>query len=414
MFEALGEIVYRRRWLTLALAIAFLAASVAMLVRGGALTSGTIHGLEAGRAGEIVSEVLGHPADSTFVAVLRADDLDPGSDAYRAALRRALDPLRADSRVLSVVGPEDAPSSMRAGMINGPARSAIVLVTLAGDARTALAAYPAVRERLRSDRLAITCTGRIPFLSDMDRTLERDLRRAELISLPVALLILLLVFRTAVAALLPVAVGGLAVAGGLAIVLGVSRHTEVAQYTINVGSLLGLGLAIDYSLFTVSRYREELARGHDYPTALSRAVGKAGRVVAFSGVAVGTGLTGLLFFDGSYLVSMGMGGAIVVALAVIFALTFLPALLAVLGPRIHAGRLPFVGEARHVGPWRRVATWVMRHPVAVLVPTLAVLLLMGVPFLHVRLGGATRVCSAPTWRRAGATNHSSGTSPTRR
>jgi uncharacterized membrane protein YdfJ with MMPL/SSD domain len=403
MFEALGKIIYRNRWLTLALATAFLVASVAMLVRGGALTSGTIHGLESGDAGELVSEVLGHSADNTFVAVMHAGDLDPDGDAYRRAVRQALEPLRTDPRVLSVLGPEDAPPPMRPRMVNAAARSVFALVTLAGDERTALAAYPAVRARLRSDRLTIGCTGRIPFLSDMNRTLERDLLRAELISLPVALLILLLVFRTAVAAVLPVGVGGLAVAGGLAIVLGVSGHTDIAQYTVNVSSLLGLGLAIDYSLFTVSRYREELAAGHDYPEALSRAVGRAGRVVAFSGLAVSTGLAGLLFFDGSYLVAIGMGGAIVVVLAVTFALTFLPALLAVLGPWIHAGRLPGSREDRPPGVlWHRLATWVMRRPVAVLVPTLAALLLMGVPFLHVRLAaGDVRELSADVEARRG-------------
>jgi len=403
MFETLGRIIFRHRWLTLALATVFLAASVAMLVRGGALTSGTIHGLEAAEAGELVSEVPGHPGETTFVAVLHAEDLDVSSDAYRAAVRQALAPLRADPRVRSVLGPEDVPPPVQARMVNASARSSMALVTLAGDARTALAAYPAVRERLRSDRLGIECTGRIPFLSDLNRTLERDLLRAELISLPVALIILLLVFRTVVAALLPVGVGGLAVAGGLAIVLGISRYTEVAQYAINVCSLLGLGLAIDYSLFTVSRYREELAAGHDYPEALARAVGKAGRVVAFSGLAVSTGLAGLFFFQGSYLVTIGMGGAVVVVLAVTFALTFLPALLAVLGPWIHAGRLPF-GRTDRPGRqvWHRVATWVMRRPVVVLIPTLGALLLMGVPFLHVRLaGGDVRELSADVEARRG-------------
>jgi len=124
--------------------------------------------------------------------------------------------------------------------------------------------------------------------------------------------------------------------------------------------------------------------------------------VAFSGVAVGTGLAGLLFFDGSYLVGIGVGGAIVVMLAVIFALTFLPALLAVLGPRIHAGRLPFGRSGWAQGLWHRMATWVMRRPVAVLVPTLGVLLLMGVPFLHVRLaGGDVHVLSADVEARRG-------------
>jgi RND superfamily putative drug exporter len=228
----------------------------------------------------------------------------------------------------------------------------------------------------------------MPFVSDLNRTLERDLFKAEIVSLPLALLILLLVFRTVVAAILPVAVGGLAVVGGVAVVLAISRVTDIAQYTINVCSLIGLGVAIDYSLFTVSRYREELLEGHDYPEALRRAMAASGRVVAFSGAAVGTGLGGLLFFEHSYLWAMGVGGAVVVALAVLFALTFLPALLAVLGPRIDWGRLPFRSLAPSGKLWHRTAEWVMRRPVQVLVPTLALLVFMAIPFWHLRMAAA--------------------------
>src|SRR5262249_39319766 len=144
-------------------------------------------------------------------------------------------------------------------------------------------------------------------------------------------------------------------------------------------------VAIDYSLFTVSRYREELEAGLDYEAALVKSVAKSGRVVAFSGAAVGTGLCGLLFFRGSYLGALGIGGAVVVFLAALFALTFLPALLAVLGPWIHAGKMPFLGQSVSTDRWRRVALWVMNRPVLVLVPTLALLLAMGGPFLRLRL-----------------------------
>src|SRR5690606_18671736 len=155
----------------------------------------------------------------------------------------------------------------------------------------------------------------LPFMSNLNAQLGRDLLIAELISLPLALLVLLWVFRTGVAAMLPVGVGGLAVLGGIAIVFGLSHVADISQYTINVCSLIGLGVAIDYSLFTVARYREELSLGYDYREALVRAVDHAGRVVAFSALAVGSGLAGLLFFDGSYLMTMGVGGTIVVALA---------------------------------------------------------------------------------------------------
>ena len=196
-------------------------------------------------------------------------------------------------------------------MLDGPGSTAYALVTMRGDSKRALADYPGVRSRLHSDRLEIACTGHLPFMENLDRTLEHDLLRAEIVSMPLALFVLLFVFRTVVAAALPVGVGGLAVVGGIAIVLQLSHVTDIAQYTINVCSLIGLGVAIDYSLFMVSRYREELAAGRDRRDAIVHTMGTAGRVVGFSGVAVGTGLSGLLFFEGSYLRSMGIGGAIV-------------------------------------------------------------------------------------------------------
>src|SRR6185503_6160091 len=119
---------------------------------------------------------------------------------------------------------------------------------------------------------------------------------------------LLFVFRSVVAALIPVGVGALAVASGIAVVVVLSHHVEIAQYTINMCSLIGLGVAIDYSLFIVSRYREELGAGLDYPDALRATMRSTGRMVVFSGFAVMTGLAGLLLFPRSYLLSMGLGG----------------------------------------------------------------------------------------------------------
>jgi RND superfamily putative drug exporter len=388
MFEALGATIYRHRWLTLLLAGAFLLASLTTLFFGGDLTGGTIHGIESERAQTIAATIQGRSVETTFIAVFHHPTLDARDGAFHEAMQRALEPLRADPAVQSILTPDDAGPFLAPGMINGAAHAGFALVSLRGDFKAALHAYPTVRAELKSDSLAIACTGQVAFMNDLDHVLEHDLLRAELVSLPLALLVLLFVFRTAVAAALPVGVGALAVVGGIAVVLGLSRHTEIAQYTINVCSLIGLGVAIDYSLFTVSRYREELAAGHDYPIALARAMRRAGRVVAFSGLAVGTGLAGLLFFEGSYLHAMGIGGAVVVALAVIFALTFLPALLAVLGPRIHAGAMPIPDVALRAGIWHVTAEWVMRRPVRVLLPTLGFLLFLGFPFLHLNLTAA--------------------------
>ncbi len=402
MFAALARFIHRRRWSTLAASTLFLAASIAMVVRGGKLTGGSFGDREAEKTQRLVEQVLGHSTDTTFVVIFHSDALDPREQPFQAAMKAALAPLASDPDVLSVMAPDDAPVVFAPAMVNGTARSAIAMVSLKGDFKEAIARYPVVRARLRSAELAITCTGKVPFLDNFDRVLQHDVIRAEIVSLPLALLVLLLVFRTAVAAALPVGVGALAVVGGIAVVLGLSHVMDIAEYTINVCSLIGLGVAIDYSLFTVSRYREELDAGHDYPEALARALEGAGRVVCFSGLALGTGLGGLLFFSGSFLFAMGIGGAVVVALAMMFALTFLPALLAVLGPRIHAWRVPIPRFGPSEGFWQRAAAWVMRRPVAILVPTLALLLLMGSPFLRLEMTEAdVRVLGVEVEARAG-------------
>jgi RND superfamily putative drug exporter len=387
-FERLGSWVYRRRWVTLAASTLFLALAVATLVRGGQLTGPTIHGIESERAQAVVEQVLGHTMDTTLIAIFRAEKMDPRNLDFQAALRRALEPLRRDPNVSSVMTSDDAPPTLALDMVNPKAHSVFALITVKGDFKEALHAFPQVRAELKSSAFTIECTGRLAYANDLDRLLEHDLVRAELISLPLAIFVLLLVFRTAVAAILPVGVGALAVVGGIAFVFLMSGVTDVAQFTVNVCSLIGLGVAIDYSLFTVSRYREELAAGHGYEEALVRAMGTAGRVVCFSGLAVGTGLSGLLFFEHSYLFSMGIGGLSVVVLAVVFALTFLPALLAVLGPKIHAGRLPIRAVGPGEGFWHRTAVRVMAHPLRFLVPTVLVLVTMGIPFLHLRMSAA--------------------------
>ncbi len=381
MFTALGRFIFLHRWLTLAAAGVFLLVAVASLWRGGTLTGGTVAGLEASEADALMAGVVGRDADLTVVALFRGGTSAPDDEAIEAALR----PLRTDPRVQAVQSPHDLDPRLAATRRSADGRVSLALITLTGDLTSALAAWPSVRKTLSSDRVEIVTTGRLPFMSDLDATLERDLLRAELISLPLALIVLLLVFRTVVAAALPIGVGALAVVGGIATLFALSHVMEMTQYAINVCSLIGLGVAIDYSLFTVARYREELAAGHGYEAALLRAVEHSGKVVAFSALAVGLGLVGLMFFPGSYLRTMGLGGAIVVAFAALFALTFLPALLAVLGPRIDAGKLPLPKLTLKVGLWHRLSQWVMKRPVQVLVPTLAVLLLLASPAVRLRV-----------------------------
>src|SRR5439155_40643 len=169
--------------------------------------------------------------------------------------------------------------------------------------------------------------------------------------------------------------------------LFLARFTDVSQYAINVVTLIGLGVAIDYSLFVVNRFRDELADGASREDAIATSLSTAGRAITFSGITVAVGLSAMLFFQGTFLASMGAAGAIVVAVAVVYGLTFLPALLSVIGPSVDRLRLPFLGRRRPAGAgaWHSMALWVMRRPWVVLVPALGVLLLAGTPFLQLRL-----------------------------
>ncbi len=169
-----------------------------------------------------------------------------------------------------------------------------------------------------------------------------------------------------------------------------SRFTDVSQYALNIVTLIGLAVAIDYSLFIINRFRDELAAGKSRPDALAVTMATAGRAITFSGLAVAVGLSAMLFYQGTFLASLGAAGAIVVGVAVFYGLTFLPALLAVLGPAVNRLSIPIVSRRPQSGrgAWHRMATWVMRRPVIVLLPALGLLVLAGVPFLHLRLANA--------------------------
>src|SRR5258706_153630 len=177
-----------------------------------------------------------------------------------------------------------------------------------------------------------------------------------------------------------------AIVGAVGGVFALSHVTTGSPYALNLVPLTGLGTAIDYSLFIVARFREELAHGASREDALARARGTAGRAVVFSGVTVAIGLSGMLFFEGTFLSSLGVAAAIVVASAVLNALTDLPALLSILGPRVNAWRVPLPQrQATGNGFWHSLATAVMRRPLIVLIPTVAFVLAVGSPFLQLRL-----------------------------
>ena len=402
MFAAWGHLVYRRRRLVLLLSLVLLAVSAIPLAQGGRLVGQVLlRASESGRAerlirDEIAPATTAQPSGTSLLVVFSArDDLRVADARFRDAMLTALQPLRDDARVQSVRTPYDVPPAQATALTSRDGTRALASVDLKDELRVAEEYYPELRALVRSDTLDIAFTGTMPINRDFDRTLDADLQRAEYVSLPLALALLLFVFGAVLAALLPLGVGLLAIVGGLGGVYVISRVTDVSQYALNIVTLVGLGVAIDYSLFITSRFREELRHGAAVEDALATALSTAGRAITFSGLTVAIGLAGMLFYQGTFLASLGLAGALVVAIAVLYALTFLPAVLALLGHRVDALRLPLGGRMRR-GLWHAIAMAVMRHPLLVLVPTVAFVLLAGAPFLHLRLANTDVGALPPT------------------
>ena len=387
MFAAWGRLVHRRRGAVFVLSGLLLAASAGIAALGNPAGANQVDaGTESGRAQGLLQAELPKSRGTSFSLLFSGGPLAATDDSFRRSVLDAVAPLRTDRRVTQVRTPYEVAGRVNRAMVSADGHQAVATVALADDATTALGYYKQLRGMVHAGPLRVTATGELAFQDEVYGTVNRDLARAESITLPFSLALLLVVFASLVAASLPVSVGVLAVVGGVAGTFLLARVTDVSPYALNIVSLIGLGVAIDYSLFVVNRFREELAVGRSTPEALEVTMATTGRAIAFSGLTVAIGLSGLLFFQGIFLASMGVAGAFVVLLAVVYALTFLPALLSLLGPRVNRLRLP-LPRSRGTG-WAALAGWVMRHPLLALLPALGLVLLAGSPFLHIRLAQA--------------------------
>jgi RND superfamily putative drug exporter len=386
-FDRLGRFVVRRaRWVVAAWAVVLVVAVPLAPRVSGQLSAGgfILDDLESARAKALLGTELGAPP-SALVIVLSSETLTAGTPAFEAAAADATRDVATAPHVARVVSHLFAPRQVSP---DGHTAYDVVFLDLPAD--DSPDALPILRERLRPEpELTVELAGGPAFYGDVQTVSEADLRRSELISLPLAALTLLLVFGSVIAAGIPLVVGGAAVIVALAAIFVVASLTPMSIFVLNLATLLGLGLGVDYSLLMTSRFREELALRPDRPDRVAEAVratvATAGRAVFFSGLTVLLGLLGLVLFEFMILRSVGIAGAIVVGLAVASALTLLPAILAIVGTRVDRLAIRRVApRADADGPWARLARRVMRHPVAVLVPTLGCILLLGVPFLHVR------------------------------
>jgi RND superfamily putative drug exporter len=393
--ERWGRAAYRWRWVVLA------AAAAAVMVAGiwgtavfGSLVDGGFDtpGSESDTAARIVADEFGRQgADVTVVYQVPPDASGVDDPAFATAVRDQLATLSTDGiEQMVTYWDSGAPA-----LVAADGRSTLVLLELVGDTDAEVsAAYEDIREDLLVNGVTTYRGGAAAIGYDIGSQVEQDLARAEAVSLPIVMLLLVVVFGSLAAASLPLAIGGLAILGAFTALRALTYVTDVSIFSINIVTMLGLGLAIDYSLLVVSRFREELAtRGGGREAtgaALVATMTTAGRAVLVSGVTVAISLSALTFFPQVFLRSMGFGAVSAVVIAMVGALTVLPALLAVLGPRVDSLRVPWRragAAASDDGGWARLARGIMRRPGIVAAAATAVLLVLASPMLRIVFGG---------------------------
>jgi RND superfamily putative drug exporter len=343
---------------------------------------------QSARADRLIAQQTPQTAP-TFDLIFSSASLQATDPAFQAAVKNALAPIQGDRRIKSIATPYTTTGALSAALVSKNGHEALAVVTLNSSAKQAPLDYGALRVLVNSPTLSVVATGTPATSHDFSAYLASDLQSTSYVVFVLALVLLLIVFGTLVAAGLPLVIAVMAEVGGLAIgVNALSQFTDVSQYATNLVAVIGLGVAIDYSLFIVSRFREELLAGKMVADTLAKTAATAGRAIVFSGVTVGIGLCGLLFFQGTFIASMGAAAAIAVLLAVFWALTVLPALLAVLGHRVNWVRIPFFGRPPRTdrGVFHLLATNVMRRPVLAIVPALVVLAVLAAPISRLSLG----------------------------
>lgn len=383
VFGRIGGFVFRHARAVLVLT--FLA-----LVGGGLLGVSAFEKLQTGgfedpaaessRAKELIEANFGGQTD--LILLVEADGGDVDAPAVVAAGRELTESLSDEPELSNVVSywTTGAPT------LKATDGSSALVMAHGGDEE--LVADLARRYAGEQDAVTVTIGGSASAGADIGEQVGRSLAIAEAIAVPLIMLLLVFAFRSLVAALLPLAIGGVAILGTFAELSVLGDVTDVSIYAVNLTTALGLGLAIDYALLMVSRFREELGNGADRERAVVRTVETAGRTVAFSAATVAAALAVLVLFPLYFLRSFAYAGVGVVLIAAVSAVFVLPALLSVLGERVNSGRLPWSkGVPSTASPfWGRIAGVVMRHPALTALPVIAGLVLAASPLLRVEFG----------------------------
>lgn len=412
MFFRWGTAVSRTRWLVLAGAVALVVAGIAWgsgvfgsLVSGGFTDPNSPSATAEAR---ITAELGNHSPDLLVLYSSPTENVrDP---AFRGAVTTTLNALRSNPAVASVI---TYYSSGLPALVSRDGHETYAVVRLsAPDSTGKQDAYNSLRPALDAPGLTTDVGGTVALDASADSITKTDIGQGEKIAFPAVLVLLILIFGGLAAAAMPLLIGGLAILGALTATRLIALTTSVSTFAVNTIILLGLGMGIDYSLLVISRFREELAAGHEPREAVARTVATAGRTVAVSALTVALSLASLLIFPEVFLRSMAFGGMAAVLIAMLASLTVLPVMLVILGPRINALRVPLPrprraqgahgaqGTQGGQGAWAAIAHSVMRRPAVYIVAVLAIATVLGLPFGGVHFAGTDeRVLPAGTQAR---------------
>jgi putative drug exporter of the RND superfamily len=343
---------------------------------------------QSSRAQALLIERSGADSQPAIILMITSPKGEKRLSLHSPALRREARRLIAILRSLDGVARVENPLHGGSPQLIAPDRSSLLLTASfsSSDVQVLANAADEASERISSGRFKVTVGGLAAGFNEVNDTVRTDLVRAELIAFPLLALLLLIVFRGVVAAAIPLLVGMVSVGGTFLALLVMSKFVDTSVFALNITTAMGLGLAVDYGLLLVTRYREELERDGPSRESHRRLVESAGRTIVFSGLTVAAAMAALTILPQRFLYSVGAGGAIVAIFAAFGALLLVPSLLALLGERVNALSLrrgPALSDES--GGWYRMAHGVMRHPVAVALTSAALLLLLAAPMLGVRL-----------------------------
>jgi uncharacterized membrane protein YdfJ with MMPL/SSD domain len=364
---------------------------IALLIPTALSSDRILYGTESKEGQDLIDDRLAEP-DNPEIVVVRSESLKVDDPAFRGRVEALTNRIRA----VGGTRPVNAYDDPERALVSADRNATTISVRLLGDETEQEEGVEKVVDVVEAvdgqGGLDVTIAGELTGDLDRQTLSERDLQKGELLfGLPMAMVVLVLVFGALVAALTPLAVAIFSIVVALALITVIGQAWQPSIFVVNMLTAMGLALGIDYSLFIVSRYREERARGRDKLDAIATAGATSSRAVFFSGLVFVLALLGMLMVPDSILRSLGLGAIVVGAVSVVAALTLIPALLSLLGDRVNSLRVPLLGrsiDAAAAGEgrfWARVARVVMRRPVASLVAAAALLIVASVPVLDLEI-----------------------------